>query len=175
MSEVHEAPPPAPPAPPPPRPRSAPPTPLDVASFRALFPAFADETAFPDATIQLWLDTAANFTNCAWGPLQGFGQGLWAAHELAKLTQAGQPGVPLSGIVGIPNSKSVDSVSTGYDTELGTIEGAGSYNLTIYGRQYYQLMMVFGMGPFQFGPPEAPPPGTQIPWLGPWPWLGYDF
>lgn len=149
---------------------SPPPFPLLISQFRALFPAFADTGAFPDATIQMWLDLAANFVNCAWGPMQAFGQGLWAAHELAKLTMAGAPGQQLNGIVGVPSSRAVDSVSVSYDTSIGTVEGAGSYNLTIYGRQWYQLSQIFGMGPWQFGPPEPVPIGTT-PWVGPWPYV----
>jgi hypothetical protein len=154
---------------------TGPPYPLDVATFRLLFSAFADDTVYPDTVVQMWLDLAANFVNCIWGPTQGFGQGLWAAHEMAKMAMAGQPGQSLNGISGIVSNKSVDSVSVAYDTQTGTIEGAGSYNLTVYGRQYYQLMRVFGLGPFQFGPPEPPPIGSGYPWLGPVPYLGYDF
>lgn len=152
---------------------TAPTFPLTVTNFRLLFGAFADETAFPDAVIQMWLDIAQGFVNCGWGSAQAFGQGLWAAHELAKMTQAAQPGASLSGIVGIPNNKSVDSVSLGMDTTTGTVEGAGSYNLTVYGRQWYQLAMVFGMGPFQFGPPEWVSTG-QAPWMGPPSYLNWD-
>jgi hypothetical protein len=147
--------------------------PLDVATLRLLFAAFADDTAFPDAVIQVWLDLAATFVNTGWGPMQAFGQGLWAAHELAKMTQAAQPGTSITGITGIPSNKSVDSVSIGYDTTTGTVDGAGSYNLTVYGRQWYQLAMVFGMGPFQFGPPEWVSTG-QAPWMGPPNYLNWD-
>jgi hypothetical protein len=159
-----------------PTPRStAPAYPMTVDVFRLLFPAFADETKFPDATIQVWLDLGAAYVKCSGGPSQGFGQGLWAAHELAKMTMAGQPGGNLSGIGGIANSKSVGPVSIGYDTSIGTIDGAGPYNLTLYGRQWYQLAKLFGMGPFQFGPPEPAPPGSGPAWMGPIPYLGYDW
>jgi len=157
-----------------PRDGTAPTYPLDPATFRLLFPAFADETKYPDAVIQMWLDMGGCMVNCAWGCMQAFGQGLWAAHEMAKLGAAAQPGAPLNGITGVVSNKSVDSVSVGYDTNIGTIDGAGQYNLTIYGRQYYSFMRLFGMGPFQFGPPEPAPIGT--PWIGPIPYyLGYDF
>jgi len=148
--------------------------PLTVDKFRLLFPAFADETKFPDATIQLWLDLGASYVNEGWGPSQAFGQGLWAAHELAKMTMASAPGSSLSGIGGIVSSKSVGPVSVGYDTTIGTIEAAGSYNLTMYGRQWYQFARIFGMGPYQLGPPDPAPLGSGPGWLGPVPYLGFD-
>jgi hypothetical protein len=149
--------------------------PLTVDKFRLLFPAFADETKVLDETIQLWLDLGAGFVNCSWGPTQAFGQGLWAAHELAKMTMAAQAGPGnLSGIGGITNSKSVGPVSLGYDTGIGVIESAGSYNLTLYGRQWYQFARIFGMGPYQLGPPEPAPLGSGPAWLGPAPYRWFD-
>lgn len=152
------------------------PYPLDLATFRTAFTAFADTSLYPDASVQMWLDTGAQFVNCNWGPLQGYGQGLWAAHEIAKLAQAasqaasGNPG----GVGGIVQSKSVGPVSVSYDTQLGTEgEAAGQYNLTIYGRQYWHYVRLFGMGAIQVGAASAAPFGSGIGWIGPPPWPGW--
>ena len=145
------------------------PFPLDVASFRTLFAQFADPAQYPDAGVQAWLNQAFYYVNCAWGPQQGWGQGLWAAHELAKLAMAAtaaKGGNPL-GITGIISSKSVGPVSVSYDTSLGTVEGAGQYNLTLYGRQYYQNALLFGAGPMVSDPTSPAPPFSGPAWYGP--------
>src|SRR5215831_17482671 len=116
-----------PPAPPPP--------PLDPTTFRAMVPAFADVGSYPDATIQLWLDLAP-VDPCLWGQWYQLGQGLWAAHELAKFGPAGASAGNPTGLGGPIASKSVGPVSVSYDTGIGAEEGAGQYNLTMYGRQF---------------------------------------
>jgi hypothetical protein len=146
--------------------------PCTVAAFRAFCPAFADPAQYPDEVVQMWLDLASHFVNSCWGPMQGAGQAWWAAHEMAKMESAtkaalgGNPG----GVSGVISSKSVGPVSVSYDTQIGVVEKAGPYNLTMYGRQYAYFANLFGMGPFQFGPPE---PAPQSPWIGPVPYLYY--
>jgi hypothetical protein len=150
-------------------------TPLTPVTFRAMFPAF-DPTIYPDATVQIWLDLGQNFVDCClWGNLYQFGQGLWAAHELAKMqiaATAAAGGNP-SGISGIMNSKSVGPVSVGYDTSIGTEPDAGQYNLTIYGRQYIHFARLMGIGPIQVGAASDPPPFSGPAWPGPPPWPGW--
>jgi hypothetical protein len=159
------------PAPTPPTPL---PFPLDVATFRATFAAFA--TLPEDPVVQTWLDAGWYMVSDVWGPFRGIGQGLWAAHEMAKMAMANTAaaGGNPSGIGGIVSSKSVGPVSVSYDINLGTSEGAGHYNMTLYGRQYYSLMKTFGMGPFQFGPPEPVSP-SGVPWQGPVPYIGWNW
>jgi hypothetical protein len=155
------------PAPVPPTPL---PFPLDVATFRKTFTVYA--TVPDDPTVQVWLDAGYYMVNDMWGPMQGLGQGLWAAHEMAKMAMAaaGAAGGNLSGLGGITASKSVGPVSVSYDNNLGSTPGSGHYDMTMYGRQYYAMMKMFGMGPFQFGPPDpVSPMGT--PWQGPVPYL----
>lgn len=44
--------------------------PLDTAAFRLQFPAFANATTYPDATLQFYYGIAGNFiNNSQWGPL----------------------------------------------------------------------------------------------------------
>jgi hypothetical protein len=146
------------------------PYPLDLATFRTMWTAFADPTAYSDATVQVWLDIGCNMVNCNWGPAAGFGQGLFAAHELAKFAQAAQQAASgnLSGISGPPQSKSVGPVSVSYDLRLGYDEAAGPYNNTIYGQQYFRLAQLYGTGPLQIGAASLPTPwGSGIGWTGP--------
>lgn len=153
-----------------------------VADFRTAFPAFADDTIYPDAMVAAWLDLGQGMVNDAWGQFCQLGIMLWAAHELAKMQEAAQQaaGGNPSGVGGIVQSKSVGPVSVSYDTQLGQEEGAGQYNLTIYGRQYWQLAQLFGMGPIQhtlLGPSWRVGGGfagigTWTAWPGPWPFPG---
>jgi hypothetical protein len=43
-------------------------------------------------------------------------------------------------------SKSVDGASISYDNATTAQEGAGFWNASIYGRELYQLMQLFGAG-----------------------------
>jgi hypothetical protein len=150
-------------------------TPLTPATFRAMFTAFTDATIYPDATVQVWLDLGAALIDCcSWGSFYQMGQGLWTAHELAKMQMAALQGTGNpSGVSGIVNNKSVGPVSVGYDTQIGIEEGAGQYNLTIYGRQYYHFAQLFGMGPIQVNTVIYPPAGSGPAWPGPWPYPGW--
>jgi hypothetical protein len=53
---------------------------------------------------------------------------------------------PGKGVGGIVTNKSVDGVSVSYDTNSITLDGAGNYNSTKYGREFWQLAMIVGMG-----------------------------
>jgi hypothetical protein len=149
--------------------------PLTVAQFRALFPAFADPAAYPDLAVQFWLDNAP-VDPCIWGQWYQMGQALWTAHELAKFGPANAaPAGGVTGLSGPINSKSVGPVSVGYDTSIGAEEGAGQYNLTMYGRQFIHYARLVGMGPIQVGAVTVPPYGTSHSWVGPPPipgWFG---
>jgi hypothetical protein len=148
--------------------------PLAVADFRELFTAFADTTKYPDALIQAWLDICP-IDPCIWGPRYTLGMGLWTAHELVKYGPGGLTANGGAGLGGAPTSKSVDSVSIGFDVRLGMMDNAGPYNLTIYGQQFWMLCMAVGAGaiPIQIG---AVTPhyviGTGMAWPGPWPFPG---
>jgi hypothetical protein len=107
---------------------------------------------------------------CIWGDRYQLGMALWTAHELTKFgpnglaSVAGQPGI------GIPQSKSVDSVSVSYDTTVGSEgEAAGQYNTTIYGRQFWSMMKLLPIGPIQVGAATMPMYPVQGAWPGPYP------
>lgn len=77
---------------------------------------------------------------------------LYVAHEITLAAQnqkaaatGGSPGQ--SG--GIANSKTVGSVSVGYDTTSTAEKDAGWWNLTNYGKQFIRLARIFGAGAIQ--------------------------
>ena len=148
--------------------------PLTPDQFRNLFPAFADPTRFSDALIQTWLDLAP-LDPCVWGDRYQIGQGLWTAHELYKFGPGGlmtaAPGshTLVSGLQGAVSNKSVGPVSVGYDLNLTKIEGAGPYNASMYGQQFWQIAMSLPVGPYQIGA-ATPNPWGSGPWVGPWPY-----
>mgnify|MGYP002144695498 CR=1 FL=1 len=83
-------------------------------------------------------------------PGDRFGVGLWVAHHLVIATKnqqavdfGGQPGQS----AGAMTSKSAGGVSAGYDFASVKEEGAGFWNETSYGRQFYRLSQMMGAGP----------------------------
>ncbi len=128
---------------------------VTVASFRTGFPEFADETAYPESFIQFWLDWATKLTNKSrWGNVYDLGVQLQAAHNIVLEKQAqlqSENGNPPGTDVGPVNNKSVDKVSVGLDTGVGTEEGGGNWNLTTYGTRYLRLAKMIGSGPLLVG------------------------
>lgn len=126
---------------------------MDVPTFRAQFPEFASATTYPDAQVTFWLGIAANRVDpCAWGALADFGTALFTAHNLviaARRAKAsaigGQPGATQ----GVQTSKSVDKVSVAYDAGSTTVDGAGNWNATDYGVQFWQYAEMMGAGGLQ--------------------------
>ncbi len=122
-------------------------------TFRANFPEFASATKYPSAQIAYWETVSEKvISEKIFGDLTDHARSLFVAHNLTLQAQnvstssnGGAPG--FSG--GIVASKSVGSASISYDTGSSAEEGAGSYNLTIYGKQLYRLMKMFGAGCIQ--------------------------
>jgi uncharacterized protein YjlB len=119
-------------------------------AFRAAFPEFADTVAYPDAQIDFWAGLAqAQLPETIWKTQWLTGVYLYTAHELVLARQnqksAAAGGVPgQSG--GIANTKTVGSVSVGYDSATSSEKDAGWWNLTNYGKQLYRLIRIFGAG-----------------------------
>ena len=128
---------------------------VTVASFRAMFPAFNASSTFPDATVTAWITAAAGqLSPDAWGASLDLGTSLYVAHQLAVMQRdvvASASGGALGGGSGVLTSKSVRGVSATYDTSSSIYDGAGDYNLTIYGKQFWRMMMIVGMGGVQLG------------------------
>lgn len=117
--------------------------------FRVDFPAFASLTKYPDALVSLWAGIAPLLLDeTAWGDLFPIGQELFIAHNLVL---DGMAGVEASrgGLVGFAKgaiaSESGDKVSVTYQG-TAMLEGAGHWNMTIYGMRYWQLMRMVGTG-----------------------------
>lgn len=122
---------------------------LTVEEFRATFSAFADASLYPDVAISYWIGQAPNALDVTrWGQFYDQGLRLYVAHMLAVNRMAGSmTGAPVG--AAIPQSKSVGGVSISYDVEFGSEEGAGAWNLTIWGSQFYRLQLAAGAGTIQ--------------------------
>lgn len=159
------------------------------AAFRTAYPEFANTAVYSDELITYWLQVAQLALNC--GTLYGvwtdspcvtgqpswldLGTGLYVAHYLsleAYAIQQAATGQQPTGPSGIINSRAVGPASIGYDTVSSVEEGAGQWNLTLYGRRFYQLCQIRGGMPLQIGI-GCPPPYSMAStgaWAGPWPW-----
>jgi len=125
----------------------------DPATFRSHFPEFADETTYPDARVQLFIDTGSvMFNPYRWGYYLPLGVELFTAHMLslgqyAALRASAGAGATAPGVAaGLISSKSVSKVSVSFDFSSTAMDGAGPWNYTIYGQQLYWWMQVIGTG-----------------------------
>jgi len=127
-----------------------------VQTFRESFPQFE---VFPDARVEFYLRPARKQLNPErWEDLLPEGLGLFIAHHLtleaeAQKAKDGTGGISAAGgaIVAEAESKSVGGVSKSRSvTRAGNAATenplAGQWNLTIYGRQYWQLVQIVGAG-----------------------------
>jgi hypothetical protein len=125
------------------------------ANFIAAFPEFSNATQFPQPTFAFWQTIANERLNVRrWGALLDTGAMIFNANNRARAatraTAAAVGGIPGAN-EGPLTAKSVDKVSMSFDANAATIEGAGNYNLTTYGTQFYELMLIVGSGGQQFG------------------------
>lgn len=126
---------------------------MDIALFRTNFPEFASTTTYPDSTITFWSSFAEiMLPQCVWTTVWTTAVNLYVAHELVLAAQnvsaSTVGGLPGQG-GGIANSKTVGEASIGYDSVTPSEKDAGWYNLTLYGRQLYRLIQIFGAGALQ--------------------------
>lgn len=148
---------------------------VTVATFRQTFPEFAEGPAYPNAMVGTYITLAGHMLNnpARWGAeLQDYGRMLFVAHHcvlerraLDAVAAGGPPGMSR----GIINSESVDKVSVGYDTQGGSEEGAGHWNLTEYGIRLKSMMNMMGAGAVQLGgvPRGVGPLNSANAWAGP--------
>lgn len=126
---------------------------MDIPAFRTEFPEFSDTTVYPTAQITFWSTIAEKqVLECRWGTMWTAGVKLYVAHEItlaAQNAKAGAIGGTPGSQGGIANSKTVGSVSVGYDSTSTSEKDAGWWNLTNYGKQFWRLAMMFGAGPVQ--------------------------
>ena len=131
---------------------------MDVSTFRAAYPPFADVTQYPDARITYWLDFAAIMVSShRWqrSGLQDSGQGLLTAHYLMTMEQydaaTGGFALPLGGGSGAATSQSqsADGVSWSEGYDASAYAGDGQLASTAYGRQFLDLRAWIGAGGMQ--------------------------
>ena len=143
---------------------------ISTQQFRADYPEFNSSVNFPNSSINYWLALAYQMLNAGrFGSLLDTAAELFTAHNVAiearALAESANGGIPGTQ-VGPLNSKSVDKVSMGYDTSSGIIEGAGHWNLTIYGTRFIKLSRTMSAGPLQIGIGSAPASSGPA-WSGP--------
>lgn len=125
---------------------------LDIAAFRAMFPAFADPLKYPDATLQLWWTMATQYIteydNCLIeGTTLQLALNLMTAHLAQSFTliSAGQstPGVITGATEGsVSVSMSPPPVKNMWQYWLAT---------TPYGQQLLALLQTLVVGGFTIG------------------------
>lgn len=121
---------------------------LDLAVFRAMFPAFADVTAYPDATLQVYWDLAVVYlgaydTCLLAGPVRQQALYLLMAHllQLSDMAQAGDTPaiVTMSRIDKVQVQVAEPPVTDGWSYWLAT---------TPYGLQLWALLNLQAAGGF---------------------------
>lgn len=146
---------------------------VTVPSFRAAFLEFNDQTKFPNSMVQYYLTLSTKLINNPqrWAEIEDDGRMLFIAHhcvlERRALDAANRANIP-GLMTGPVNSRSVDKVSVGYDTNAGIIPGAGHWNLTEYGVRLKGLFDIIGAGPIQVGAFSCLDPlSSAQAWQGP--------
>lgn len=138
---------------------------ITYATFTARYPEFRDGSIFVQPWVQSILDEALNmFPSCRYGQMYFRVLGLYTAHQLSlgrrMQLEAAKGGIP--GTSGdVVASKAAGGLSLSFDTAAGTEKEAGWWNLTIYGRQAYELIQMAGAG----GMTDPRNIATQL-----WPW-----
>jgi len=122
--------------------------------FRMALPQFSAEL-YPDTRVQFWLALAAKALPAErWGDLLPEGTVLYAAHHLtleraASLDAQGTGGMDVAAGPVTAVTKTVGSVSKS-ESRAGTaaagIIGSGQWAQTIWGQQFYQLVLLVGAG-----------------------------
>ena len=126
---------------------------MDVAAFRVNFPEFASVTKYPTTQIDFWAGVAELMVlEAVWKNMHTQGVQLYVAHEITLAAQnaaAGASGGTPGTSGGVASSKSVGSVSVGYDSTATSEKNAGYWNLTNYGKQFIRFARMFGAGAIQ--------------------------
>lgn len=126
---------------------------LDIPLFRTEFPEFSDVVAYPTPMISFWATLAEHqVRKQVWCDQWQTGVKLYTAHEITLAAQNAKAGA-IGGVPGtsggVANTKTVGSVSVGYDSTVTSEKDAGYWNLTNYGKQFIRLARLFGMGAIQ--------------------------
>lgn len=145
-----------------------------VQQFRQDFPEFANVAQYPTSVINFWYGVAKKFLDPnRWCDSINTGLELYVAHNVVLQAQSqravnagGDPGLR-TGVIAAENS---GDQSVSYDVSSTAEQGAGFWNKTSYGQQYYHLAMLFGAGAIYLGAGCEPIDGSTAAWSGPPPW-----
>lgn len=124
-----------------------------VPEFRTTFPEFGDADTFPDLMITPRLPVStAMVDSCRWGEVYDYGRYLLAAHRLVlgkRASDTAEAGGTPGQSTGMLSAKALDKASMSFDTASAAEEGAGWYNLTTYGQEFWRLSQMFSGGAIQ--------------------------
>ncbi len=128
-------------------------------SFREDMPMFADVNDFPSFQFNFYLKLGIKLLpESRWGvpndpdSLIDYGLTLFIAHYLTlykREIDAASIGGDAGKVIGNETSKSVDSVAKSMDVSGVLITDAGHWNMTTFGIQFYQLVLIVGAGGVQ--------------------------
>ncbi|WP_216595290.1 DUF4054 domain-containing protein [Chromobacterium subtsugae] len=126
---------------------------MDAATFRQLLPEFSDSTRYPDGAVSFWAGLAGSLLPPdRWEDLLQQGTAFYIAHHLAMaegdMVAASAGGIP-GQVKGPLTGRSVDKVSSSYDSGAVSLDGAGFWNLTTYGIRFLTLARCIGAGGIQ--------------------------
>lgn len=123
---------------------------MNIATFRQDFPEFGDAARFPDPMITLWSKVGeAQISADRFGDVYPQAIELFTAHNItlaAGNVAASATGAMPGGNGGPVSQKKVGQVAVSYDTQASMLPGAGHWNMTTYGRQFAQMLRLFGAG-----------------------------
>lgn len=119
-----------------------------VSDFRKTFPEFTSTEKYPDSLISGWAAIAVKQVLCRyWKNETQLGINLYVAHEITleaqSIAAASLGGVP-GQQAGQANTKTVGSVTIGYDSVSAAEKDAGHWNLTTYGKMFIRLARMYG-------------------------------
>jgi hypothetical protein len=123
---------------------------MDITAFRSAFPEFTDETKYPDAMLEFWYGIGETLLNAdRWDSLLTQGLYLYVAHNASLQStdvSNAEKGRTPGNTAGVITNKGVGGVSISYDAGSSFFNDAGNFNMTKYGRDYWQLAMIVGTG-----------------------------
>ena len=124
---------------------------FDVTQFRISFPEFSNPVAYPDATLQMYWDTATCYINdedygCLSGKCRQHAINLMTAH-IAKISTTVNSG----GSTGQIQSSSIDKVSVSLTPPPNKDQFSWWLNTTPYGAQLEALLAITIVGGLYIG------------------------
>ncbi len=124
---------------------------LTVDTFREMFPEFSDDSVFSDTLVSAKITQAERYVIAdLWGDDYDYGVALVTAHLVVlslKASNAVSAGSLPGESVGNKTSKSAGPLSVSYSLTDITEEGAGFWNLTLYGMTYIHDARNLGAAP----------------------------